>query len=128
MGNIISKWIWWSDVIYKNTLFHVMHVAAYISLLAFVICRSIPVVIHENPASTTGVIKILEHIAQYVPNTNDASTGTVVSGDGMSVEKMLHAIRGPANSHTRADRMQWAWPCPQEFHKDILLLQVVHVC
>ena len=85
-------------------------------------------VIHENPASTTGVIKILEHIAQYVPNTNDASTGTVVSGDGMSVEKMLHAIRGRANGHTRADRMQWAWPCPQEFHKDILLLQVMHVC
>ena len=49
MGNIISKWIWWSDVIYKNTLFHVMHVAAYISLLAFVICRSTPVSSMKTP-------------------------------------------------------------------------------
>ena len=49
----------------------------------------------------------------------------LVLGDGMSFEKMLHTVCGRRNgAHAIPDRLEWVWPCPQEFPLDIQLLQV----
>ena len=82
-------------------------------------------VLHENPMVTTGVINILYNLAHYIPNMETAALSIVWHGDGMSVEKIIFAIRGRFNCATRRDTMQWMWPCPYEFHKDLQLLRVI---
>ena len=79
--------------------------------------------VDANPASTPGVIEILESLTKHVSPVRPAAH--LVSGDGMSFEKMLHAVCGRRNgAHAIPDRLEWVWPCPQEFHLDIQLLQV----
>ena len=79
--------------------------------------------VDANPESTPGVIEIMESLTKHVSPVPPAAH--LVSGDGMSFEKMLHAVCGRRNgAHAIPDRLEWVWPCPQEFHLDIQLLQV----
>ena len=79
--------------------------------------------VDANPASTPGVIEIMESLTKHVSPVPPAAH--LVSGDGMSFEKILHTVCGRRNgAHAIPDRLEWVWPCPQEFHLDIQLLQV----
>ena len=81
-------------------------------------------ILHTDPASTAGSIEVLQHGQKYVPKRNGEELELLVSGDGLSVERMLQAQRAMSGGEFPCDRLEYAWPCPQEFHKDILLLTV----
>ena len=76
-----------------------------------------------NPNSTSGMIVVFEHLQRYMVDGN-SGVGSLVSGDGLSVERMLKAKRARLNGETSQQRLEDLWPCPQEFHKEVLLLQV----
>ena len=80
-------------------------------------------VVHSNPATTPGTIDIMQHMASYIPDEQDITCG----GDGMSMERMLNAIFGCLNEDNpwKLGHMK---PTPQEFHKEILLMQVTAFC
>ena len=80
--------------------------------------------VEANPASTAGVIRIMEHLHAYVPESDGSVVPILCSGDGLSVERMLHAKRARANGETKKQQLQGLVETPQEFHKEILLLQV----
>ena len=81
-------------------------------------------VVKSNPSTTVGMIEALEYLQQYMVKTDLPTGECLVSGDGLSVERMIHAQRGRNNAETKEKRLSSIWPCPQEFHKEILLLQV----
>jgi hypothetical protein len=80
-------------------------------------------VVSADPASTAGAIQIMEYLQGYVPTTNNVPKPTLCSGDGLSVERMKHAHRARVNEATAEERLEGLVETPQEFHKDILLLQ-----
>ena len=67
---------------------------------------------------------IMEHLTQYVPAVGDQVQPILCSGDGLSVERMVSAHKARANGDTHEDRLDGLVESPQEFHKEILLLQV----
>ncbi|XP_038047575.1 uncharacterized protein LOC119721568 [Patiria miniata] len=80
-------------------------------------------VLEANPASTAGVIQIMQHLHAYVPEPNGQVLPILCSGDGLSVERMVHAKRARVNGESKMHRLQGLVETPQEFHKEILLLQ-----
>ncbi len=81
--------------------------------------------VEANPASTAGVIDIMEHLSRYVPSTPEHVHRIPVNGDQLSVERMVHSKRARALGPTPMDRMEWIVETPQEFHKEAILLQVL---
>ena len=83
-------------------------------------------VVEANPASTAGVIDIMTHLHQYVPEFEDGSVHVVpCNGDQLSIERMTHAKRARVQGHSAQDRLQGLLETPQEFHKEGILLQVI---
>jgi hypothetical protein len=70
------------------------------------------------------MIEVLEHLQHYMVKTDNPAGDCLVSGDGLSVERMIHAQRARTNGEQQDQRLSSMWPCPQEFHKEVLLLQV----
>ena len=81
-------------------------------------------VIQENPSSTDGVIKILQHLSKYIPKTGTEFLPTVIYGDGLSCERHNDAQLARANEATPQERLENLEPASQEFHKRMLRLQV----
>eukprot|EP00057_Strongylocentrotus_purpuratus_P019457 XP_011673931.1 PREDICTED: uncharacterized protein LOC105442948 [Strongylocentrotus purpuratus] len=80
-------------------------------------------VVNANPSTTQGTISVLERLQTYVPVTEGTPTQTLVSGDGLTIERILHAQRARSNGERWEDRLDAFFATPQEFHKEILLLQ-----
>ncbi|XP_066264517.1 uncharacterized protein [Branchiostoma lanceolatum] len=80
-------------------------------------------VVAENPSSTEGVIKIMEHLHQFVPESEGTLCPIMCCGDGLSIERMIHCKRARSNGETAKERLEGLVEGPQEFHKEILLLQ-----
>ncbi|CAC5390892.1 unnamed protein product [Mytilus coruscus] len=78
---------------------------------------------HENPSSTAGTIAILEKLHKYVPISNAKLNTCGVYGDGLTFERHNEAHNARAGGRTAEDRLEGLEPCPQEFHKRMLLLQ-----
>ena len=70
------------------------------------------------------MIEVMEHLQQYVAVKDSVPQECLVSGDGLSVERIIHAQRSRNNGETIEDRLGTLWAAPQEFHKEILLFQV----
>ena len=66
----------------------------------------------------------MEHLYQYVPIVNEKDQPILCSGDGLSVERMVHAHMSRTNGREHEHRLDGLVECPQEFHKEIILLQV----
>ena len=66
----------------------------------------------------------MEHLHSYVPQPNGEVLPILCSGDGLSIERMVHAKRARANGEIKRSQLQGLVETPQEFHKEILLLQV----
>ena len=66
----------------------------------------------------------MEHLHAYVPEVDGELLPILCSGDGLSVERMSHAKRARTNADTKKDRLHGLVECPQEFHKEVILLQV----
>ncbi|XP_071122550.1 uncharacterized protein, partial [Mytilus edulis] len=80
-------------------------------------------IIQENPSSTAGTIAILGKLHKYVPITNEKLNACVVYGDGLTCERHNDAHNARAGGRTAEDRLEGLEPCPQEFHKRMLILQ-----
>ena len=82
-------------------------------------------VMHENPSSTQGVIRILEGLQKYVPQIDSNNTyPMVVWGDGLSCERTNDAQFARVNGATPTSRLESFQPAAQEFHKRMINLQV----
>ncbi|XP_038046724.1 uncharacterized protein LOC119720930 [Patiria miniata] len=81
-------------------------------------------VIDENPYSTSGSVRMLESLHQFVPSYGDENLYPIVCfGDGLSVEKMVDAKRAKASGASAVDRLEGLVQCPQDFHRRGVLLQ-----
>ena len=66
----------------------------------------------------------MTHLHRYVADLGDTWLPTMCSGDGLSVERMLHAQKARAFAEQEDNRLSSLIPAPQEFHKEIRLMQV----
>ena len=89
-----------------------------------IIRNQVNLVVEVNMASTAGVVRVMEHLHTYVPQPDGQVQVILYSGDGLSVEKMVQAKKARANGERKKDQLQGLIECPQEFHKEMLSLQV----
>lgn len=82
-------------------------------------------VVEANPSSTSGCIEIMSYLSQFVPVVDGKTRPILCSGDGLSVERMCAAHRARANGGSESARLEGLVESPQEFHKEILLMQVI---
>ncbi|XP_038045920.1 uncharacterized protein LOC119720342 isoform X4 [Patiria miniata] len=81
-------------------------------------------VIDKNPYSTSGSVRIVESLHQFVPSYGDETLYPIVCfGDGLSVVKMIDAKCAKASGVSAADRLEGLVQCPQDFHRRQVLLQ-----
>ena len=78
-------------------------------------------VVEEDPSSTAGVIGIMTRLQSLCP---PPPTKICVNGDMASWEKMTHAQRAKSSGLSVDSRLESLIAVPQEFHKEMLLLQV----
>ena len=84
--------------------------------------------VQENPASTAGAIAILTKLQNYIPAIDDDNPlTTLVYGDALSCERHNDAHNARVNSATSKQRLEGVEPSPQEFHKRMLLMQVLMI-
>ena len=74
------------------------------------------------------MIEILSYLHQFVPTVDGSLKPIMCCGDGLSVERMIHCKRCRNGAETPTDRLEGLIPVPQEFHKEVLLLQVSLIC
>ena len=82
-------------------------------------------VTEENTSTVAGVSNIMRYLHQYVPCLGDDLYTIPCHGDGMSVERMRGSLRHNSGGITARDRLEGIIPVPQEFHKRMLLLEVI---
>ena len=83
-------------------------------------------VVDADPSSTEGAIQIMEYLHKYTPDAQGGSYMPILcNGDGLSIERMVHAKRGRANSGDAEHCLQKLAESTQEFHKEMILLQVI---
>ncbi|XP_061162619.1 uncharacterized protein LOC133171838 [Saccostrea echinata] len=80
-------------------------------------------VCQENPSTTTGTIKIMEQLHEYVPRQGDELFQLICFGDGLSCERHNDAHMARSNGESMLSRLQGLQPQVQEFHKRMLLMQ-----
>ena len=78
-----------------------------------------------DPGTTKGMIEVMEHLQKYIPVVEDEPTPCLLSGDGLTIERILHSQRARSNGAKWDDRLEAFYACPQEFHKEILHVQVI---
>ena len=62
----------------------------------------------------------------YVPTVNGKPYPTLVYGDQLSCERGGSALEAMSNAETPRERLEALQPAGQEFHKEMLLLQVIY--
>ena len=82
-------------------------------------------VMEENTSTVLGVANILRHLHNYVPKSGDDVHIIPCHGDGLSVERMRDAVKHNSGADSPAGRLEGIVPVPQEFHKRMILLQVI---
>ncbi|XP_014667906.1 PREDICTED: uncharacterized protein LOC106809356 [Priapulus caudatus] len=80
-------------------------------------------VVDANPSTTSGMVAVLEHLQQYVAVKEGKPVENLVGGDGLSIERIIHTQHARNNGENWHHRLDSMWAAPQEFHKEILLLQ-----
>lgn len=81
--------------------------------------------VKENPSTVPGVIGIMQNLSQHVPCDHHGEPVPILcNGDQLSVERMVQSKRSMASSGTAADALMGLIPCPQEFHRRCIGLQV----
>ena len=81
-------------------------------------------VIETNPSSLAGVIEIMEALHQHVPIIDGKPIPVLCCGDGLSIERMTEAHHTRVTHTTPEERLEGLVEAPQDFHKEMLLLQV----
>ena len=81
-------------------------------------------VLEVNPSKTKDTGEILDHLAQYVPHTLEGPITIPCHGDGLTVDRIMRAKRNRSNHPDAVSRLECYEGVPQEFHKEMLILQV----
>ena len=81
-------------------------------------------VFDEDPSTVQGAIGIYERLQKYVPDIDGKPYPTVLYGDGLSCFLGDSAHNARAHSATSRERLEGLEPAAQEFHKEMILLQV----
>jgi hypothetical protein len=76
-------------------------------------------VLEENPGSTHGTIKILDHLIQLLPDSKG-----VVYGDSLTVDMINNAKNARIEAADDHASFRGITPGIQEWHRQLLLLQV----
>ena len=82
-------------------------------------------VCQENPSMINGTIQILENLHQYVPKSWDIGFTLLCYGDGLWCERHNDYHMARSSGNTKTDQLQGLEPQVQEFHKSMLLIQVL---
>ena len=69
----------------------------------------------------------VEYFGKDVPRPVTGHLPILCNGDGLSIERMVYAKRGRSNDGDMVQGLQHLVESPQEFHKEMILLQVI-VC
>ena len=77
-----------------------------------------------NPSSLHGVIEIMEELHKHVPIIDGKPFPVLCCGDGLSMERMADAHHSRVTHETPEERLEGLVEAPQDFHKEMLLLQV----
>ena len=77
-----------------------------------------------DPSSNAGVIEIMRKLSDRVPVVDGEPVPILCCGDGLSVERMIYCKRMMTVDETACYRCDGLIPAPQEFHREMLLLQV----
>ena len=81
-------------------------------------------VIHENPSTTVGAMRILDYLNTYAPQRGENFVKIPVHGDALSVERMVKALELRSASQSPKGSLEGIESIPQEFHKRGIVLQV----
>ncbi|KAL7395577.1 hypothetical protein ABVT39_019611 [Epinephelus coioides] len=76
-----------------------------------------------NPSSNSGVIEIMTFLHQFVLVRDNKLLPILCCGDGLSVERMTNCHCARNTGETPSDRVEGLIPTPQEFHREMILLQ-----
>ena len=83
-------------------------------------------VVDANPSTTTGAIKIMSTLQEYVPRSEQNALHQLVCHvDGGAHERMVDAQNSQRAKVTPIGWLEGLVPNPQEFHKRMLLMQVI---
>ncbi|XP_071478800.1 uncharacterized protein [Diadema antillarum] len=82
-------------------------------------------IVPTNPGTMQGIETVLEHLQQYLPASirGGGANPTLVSGNESAIKGVLQAQRVRADRETWQERLDGYIPVPQEYDKEILLLQ-----
>ena len=82
-------------------------------------------VVEANPSSTAGTCEILDSLLEHVPSREGNRLITVpCHGDGLTVDRIAKAKKARTNHPDALFRFEGFEPVPQDFHKEMLLMQV----
>ena len=83
--------------------------------------------VSADPSSNAGVIEIMRKLHEYVPVVDGVPVPILGCGDGLSVERMINCQQMTNSAEAACERLDGLIPTPQEFHREMLLLQVHYI-
>ena len=82
--------------------------------------------LQANPSTTNGVIQITENLHNHVQTSGDGKVFLILcSVDGLNSVERMHTKRARANGETKLDKLKGLIEMPQEFHKEVIMLQLL---
>ncbi|KAJ8304619.1 hypothetical protein KUTeg_018202 [Tegillarca granosa] len=122
IGRILTRHLpWFKEHLKDSTIPHLVHChSAEMKTKSVIVNLG---VFDENPCSTGGAIGIYRKLLNYVPSLNDSPYPTIIFGDGLSCERGNDAQKAVCIGLSPWERLESLHPSPQEFHKEMLLLQ-----
>ena len=85
-------------------------------------------VVEANPSSTAGTCEILDSLLGHVPSRQLPEGNRLITvpchGDGLTVDRIAKAKKARTNHPDALFRYEGFEPVPQDFHKEMLLMQV----
>ena len=61
-------------------------------------------IIFESEVSNEGIVKVLQHVQQYLPKDGEGENITIVEqgliGDELTIERAVNAVKSMANGYT----------------------------
>ena len=67
-------------------------------------------IIFESEVSNEGIVKVLQHVQQYLPKDGEGEKITIVEqglvGDQLTIERAVNAVKSMANGYTPEERLE----------------------
>lgn len=67
-------------------------------------------IIFESEVSNEGIVKVLQHVQQYLPKDGEGENITIVEQglvrDQLTIERAVNAVKSMANGYTPEERLE----------------------